>query len=356
MVADILGLDFANPSEITENPMPMIKPFEDNNQEHIVEYLSADGSKVRLHYQHTYSRRTGEVHTATTENRPDIVLTIIKRDGFELTYLFDAKYRLNDDSRLNKEDREEFEDAKGADTPPSDAINQMHRYRDAIYYGSDKTHHSAKEIIGGYILFPGRGDNESVRQRYFYKSIETVNIGAFPLLPDASDPSNEGSLLYEFLTKILKAEQAYDHIKDAIPQKGLQYESTFEPIESDLVLVGYYKTEQWESIVNNRLYYVPAALGKGSINLVSGFEKTKYLLLHHDNDRLLVRLKGDGPKFYPKTALETLGFNPSGDFYLGFEIVNLEPVHDVDPSSYQLERKGQQRFTPYFTTLSKFLE
>jgi len=118
MVADILGLHFANLEEITEAPMPMVKPFEDNNQEHTVFYNCADGSKARLHYQHTYSRRTGEIHTATTENRPDIVLTIVKPDGFELTYLFDAKYRLNDDKKLNQEDREEMDTAKGADTPP----------------------------------------------------------------------------------------------------------------------------------------------------------------------------------------------------------------------------------------------
>lgn len=353
MVADILGLHFDNPEEITENPMPMIKPFEDNNQEHIVFYNCADGSKVRLHYQHTYSRKTGEVHTATTENRPDIVLTIIRPDGFELTYLFDAKYRLLDDNKLNKEDREELTANGGTDTPPADAINQMHRYRDAIYYGSDRQTHAAKEIIGGYILFPGRGDNESVRQRFFFKSIETVNIGAFPLLPDASDPSNEGSLLYEFLSRILTTLQPFDHIKDAIPQKGLQYESTFKPNQEDLVLVGYYKTKQWNHILKNRMYYVPAALGKGSINLVSGFEKTKYLLLHHGEHRVLVRLKGGGPKFYPKTALEEMGFEPTGDYFLGFDIKDFSPVPDIDPYSYQLERKGKQSTTPYFTTINK---
>ncbi len=354
MTADILGLHFGNPEEITESTMPMVKPFEDNNQEHTVYYHCADGSMARLHYQHTYSRKTGEVHTATTENRPDIVLTVIKPDGFELTYLFDAKYRLLDDNKLNKEDREEIAAANGADTPPADAINQMHRYRDAIYYGSDRQTHAAKEIIGGYILFPGRGDNESVRQRFFYKSIETVNIGAFPLLPDASDPSNEGSLLFEFLTKILTAPSVADHIQGAIPQKGLRYVTTEQPTPQDLVLVGYYKAEQKEAIINNRLYYVPAALGKGSINLVSGFEKTKYLLLHHDQDRILVRLKGEGPKFYPKTALESMGFAPSGDFYLGFEIKDFKPVPGIDPNAYELERKGQQRYTPYFTTIDKF--
>lgn len=355
VVADILGLHFDNPDEITENPMPMVKPFEDNNQEHTVFYNCSDGSKARLHYQHTYSRKTGEVHTATTENRPDIVLTIIKPDGFELTYLFDAKYRLLDDNKLNQEDRDELAAADGADTPPADALNQMHRYRDAIYYGSDRQTHSAKEIIGGYILFPGRGDNDSVRKRFFYKSIETVNIGAFPLLPDASDPDNEGSLLYEFLTKILTAPTVLDHLRNAIPQKGLEYHTAEHPMAEDLVLVGYYKTEQLEAIKANSLYYVPAALGKGSINLVSGFEKTKYLLLHHDNNRLLVRLKGDGPKFYPKPALEALGFSPSGDFYLGFEIKDFTPVPDIDPYAYELERKGQQRYTPYFTRLQNLI-
>lgn len=355
MVADILGLHFDNPEEISENPMPMLKPFEDNNQEHTVFYNCKDGSHARLHYQHTYSRRTGEVHTATTENRPDIVLTIVKPDGFELTYLFDAKYRLLDDNKLNDEDRAELAASDGADTPPADAINQMHRYRDAIYYGSDRRTHSAKEIIGGYILFPGRGDNESVRKRFFYQSIETVNIGAFPLLPDASDPRNDGSLLYEFLTKILTAPQVFDHLRDAIPQKGLKYESVETPISEDLVLVGYYKTDQLEAIERNRLYYVPAALGRGSITLVSGFEKTKYLLLHHEKERKLLRLSGNGPKFFPKTALEELGFAPSGDFYLGFEIASLTPVANIDPSAYELERKGQQRFTPYFTTLKHLI-
>ncbi|MDE6231425.1 MAG: hypothetical protein K2M37_07385 [Muribaculaceae bacterium] len=68
-----------------------------------------------------------------------------------------------------------------------------------------------------------------------------------------------------------------------------------------------------------------------------------------------MRLKGDGSKFYPKPALEALGFSPSGDFYLGFEIENFEPVPDIDPNAYELERKGQLRYTPYFTTIDKML-
>lgn len=78
----------------------------------------ATDPKSGLQYQHTYNRRSGTVHTATTENRPDIVLTVIRPDGFELTYLFDAKYRLLDDSKLNREEREEMANVNGADFPP----------------------------------------------------------------------------------------------------------------------------------------------------------------------------------------------------------------------------------------------
>ncbi|MBO5054583.1 MAG: hypothetical protein J6C44_10200 [Muribaculaceae bacterium] len=51
--------------------------------------------------------------------------------------------------------------------------------------------------------------------------------------------------------------------------------------------------------------------------------------------------------------LEAMGFSPSGDFYLGFEIANFSPVMDasaIDPTG-----KGKYRYQPYFTTLQKLL-
>lgn len=354
MVAKILGLHFGNIEEISEKPMPMIEPFTENKQEHTVFYYRENDDVVRLHYQHTYNRSSGEVHTATTDNRPDIVLTIRKPDGFELTYLFDAKYRVSDDNEFTKEDKDEINTLRAADYPPSDAINQMHRYRDAIYYGSDRQTHSAKEIIGGYILFPGRGDDAAVRNRYFYKSIETVNIGAFPLLPDHNDPDNEGSLLYEHLTKVLTEQSTYEQIRDSIPQHGLVYTRSVAE-SNDIVLVGYFKSEQKEVILRNKLYYVPAGLGKGSINLVSGFENAKYLLLHHDKDRMFLELSDAGPKFFTAKNLQDMGFDPSGEYYLGFEIKSLNPVtiDGLDIDALNLRRQGNYSYRPYFTTFKE---
>lgn len=356
MVAKILELHFDNIEEISEKPMPMIEPFTENKQEHTVFYHKGN-DLVRLHYQHTYNRSSGDVHTATTDNRPDIVLTIRKPDGFELTYLFDAKYRVSDDNEFTKEDKDEINKLRAADYPPSDAINQMHRYRDAIYYGEkqlDVQQHSAKEIIGGYILFPGRGDDEAVRNRYFYKSIESVNIGAFPLLPDHTDPDNEGSLLYEHLKKVLTEQTAYQQIQDSIPQHGLVYSRSVAD-SNEIVLVGYFKSEQKEIIKRNKLYYVPAGLGKGSINLVSGFENAKYLLLYHDKDRTLLKLSEAGPKFFTAKTLKDMGFDPSGEYYLGFEIKSLNPVsiEGFDIASLNLRSQGSYSFRPYFTTFKE---
>lgn len=84
-------------------------------------------------------------------------------------------------------------------------------------------------------------------------------------------------------------------------------------------------------------------------NLVPDVEPTIYILSHCGNDCILVCLKGDNPKFCSKDALERMGWLPSSDFYLDFEIKDFSPVPSIDPNAYELERKGQQRFTPYFT-------
>lgn len=90
-----------------------------------------------------------------------------------------------------------------------------------------ESRYRGKEIIGGYILFPGRTEGMSIENRYFYRSIKKVNIGAFTLLPAlAENKENVVScdLLEKHLREILLEDSEYEHIKDSIPQKGLLYE------------------------------------------------------------------------------------------------------------------------------------
>ena len=145
----------------------------------------------------------GDLVSKTVPQKPDIVLQLTKNDlqeGMKLTYLFDAKYRLEKEG--------------DNDVPPDDAINQMHRYRDAIYYKSrHEDERLKKEIIGGYVLFPGHMDKES----HLYKSIgdENVNIGAFPMRP--GDKQHE--LLSNFIKDLLN-KHAVEIVEQVIPQKG----------------------------------------------------------------------------------------------------------------------------------------
>lgn len=142
----------------------------------------------------------------TVPQKPDIVLQLTKNDlqeGMKMTYLFDAKYRI-------------AEKQNGADTPPDDAINQMHRYRDAIYYQEHDEHTLKKEVIGGYILFPGNGEPTNVKLSKFYKSIQEVNIGAFPLRP--KDQYNR-QLLEQFIEQLIST-KSQETISKVIPQKG----------------------------------------------------------------------------------------------------------------------------------------
>lgn len=173
-----------------------------------------------------------------------------------MTYLYDAKYRVISDNRLDKgieqSDLDEMRELQGGDYPPSDAINQMHRYRDAIYYGSDRKKHSSKEVIGGYILFPGRGDNETIAKRYYSSSVESVNIGAFPLLPKSKSrkehfghEDEDSPQLYDHLEDLLlRRNLTSEYVEKAIPQRGLHYTKK-ESTEKN-VYVGYVKTDNPE--------------------------------------------------------------------------------------------------------------
>ena len=115
--------------------------------------------------------------------------------------------------------RIEGKDTHHVDTPPDDAINQMHRYRDAIYYKDYTANQLKKEVIGGYILFPDDGEPADVQVSKFYKSIGEVNIGAFPLRP--KDERNR-VLLETFIRELIN-NKATRILSDSIPQKGLYY-------------------------------------------------------------------------------------------------------------------------------------
>lgn len=178
-----------------------------------------------------------ETTSKTTEQRPDIVLRLSKTsDKIQYTYLFDAKYRIRDTSIPAK---------NGVDVPPVDAINQLHRYRDAIYYTHASDERLKKEVIGGYVLYPGNLTKEQFTGSYYHKSVDEVNIGAYPLKPGGHwkhlfneeglyndlllDPTSSEDVLYQQIEKwIMDDDAAKTLLESSIPQRGLEY--TDEPV------------------------------------------------------------------------------------------------------------------------------
>ena len=192
-----------------------------------VSFNKTNGEIIDLFHDFSYDTSESQnVKSFTVNQRPDIVLRITKNDlkeKYVLTYLYDAKYRLASDEKEGS-----------PDLPTEDSINQMHRYRDAIYYVNKEKVKPEKEVIGAYILFPGSGEIETIKNLDYYKSIESVNIGAFPLRPN--DYTNR-SLLEDHLKTIIGLDTE-SVLNDVSPQKESTYESP-----NPYVLIGFVPTE-----------------------------------------------------------------------------------------------------------------
>ena len=155
-----------------------------------------------------------DVFAAPFRQRPDIVVSLRDR-AHVYTYLFDAKYRI-----------ENSELTGGRDAAPRDALDQMHRYRDAILWRTRGVGEDIKrEVVGAYILYPADESEKAVVPAYSYDElIATQNVGAFALLPGRVER------LRAFLTALVgkldvTAETSAWLLKErqVIPQKGLFY-------------------------------------------------------------------------------------------------------------------------------------
>lgn len=184
------------------------------------------------------------------------------------TYLFDAKYRIGDIPTSN-----------GDDIPPEDAVNQMHRYRDAIYYtdqGEDRRQ-LKKEVIAGYVLFPGYVNPkswEATTDEYpLGKSGRLVGIGAFPLRPGETEEA-----LRLQIRRWLEDDGGRELLlEQSIPQKGLEY--TDEP-----VVKGTFFLSTTDAMVNDSDDDVQSGRAKvfvsGFATIMSGIDlqKIKYFI------------------------------------------------------------------------------
>lgn len=170
----------------------------------------------------------------TGQQIPDTMLSIGKKGkDYYYQYIFDAKYRI------------EFEMGK-IPGPKQDDINTMHRYRDAIVAHSGQVYE--RTSFGAYVLFPW-GDVEGYKKHPLYRSIEKVNIGGLPFLPNATELVEE--ILYNLLNR--SAEE--------LQQEGILPIGThdyFEYTEDEKTIVfSVTESTQLDVILKSRKLHVP---------------------------------------------------------------------------------------------------
>jgi predicted component of viral defense system (DUF524 family) len=107
----------------------------------------------------------------TGVQKPDIVLRIAASGGVDAFVVLDAKYRVDASSEYVKQ--------FGAPGAPVDAVNQLHRYRDAIQV-IDAKEEVIRPVVAGVALFPWAEPATDYRLR---ESADEVGIGALPFMP-----------------------------------------------------------------------------------------------------------------------------------------------------------------------------
>ena len=328
MVAEILGIDLRNPEDLQyvhESTNNSANPFFGGDLTGTVKYDNPkNGDVIEIGYQYSFNYRGDKdgFKSMTVEQKPDIVMHIHKKDNITLTYLFDAKYRVHgeDDPHITKVE----------DFPVEDTLNQMHRYRDAIYYGEATSTNFSKEVVGGYILFPGRleeeecqklldsGDFNSKLLPYYIRSIEFINIGAFPLLPN----EDSGILLRRFIEKVIMKEDMRSQVEVAIPQRGLYYSVENEGTS---ILIACYKNEEHRNwIIRNSKYNLRLDKNRrGAVNLKNDYTTSDYLLLYefdNKNNQELFRITGESEVMTAEDLTATGYPTPGGKLYLVLDI------------------------------------
>ncbi len=169
-----------------------------------------DGVIVRLAHEQSFKvlendnqRFKNHIYSYTVDQRPDIVLEATFPNDKRFIWLFDAKYRIENIKSNNSMD---------IDFVPSDAINQMHRYRDALIRIQHDNNSDAplekliksRPVFGAFALYPGFFNQNTTKNPYL-ESIDEIGIGAFALLPRAvqTDSDSEHYWLLDFLTQKL---------------------------------------------------------------------------------------------------------------------------------------------------------
>lgn len=167
LIVDVSGGTLKVPPVASVKPDDIVLP---SGAEYATEVRLPDGGTVQILYERQFQG------LPTVTQQPDHVVRVRGRNSL---VVFDAKYRFELNDRLLTHY------GVGGPIPPIDTINGMHQYHDAIVTTVAPYERIVNRAI---VLFPLPNEHydEWLTHR-FYQSIQTVGVGALPLLPGGPD-------------------------------------------------------------------------------------------------------------------------------------------------------------------------
>ena len=132
-----------------------------------------DGGHLRLVYNPRWGTRA-----LLVPQQPDLLLSRFRPGASPIHYVLDAKYRLDASPAYVRR--------YGVPGPPTDALNDLHRYRDAL--SSYFARRGSGTVAQALALYPYRaGEAGRFAESRLARALAEDGVGALPLLPGATE-------------------------------------------------------------------------------------------------------------------------------------------------------------------------
>ncbi len=202
-----------------------------------------DGRRISVEYNPRFD------NYVLLSQQPDIVLAVESPGRPTVRVVLDAKYRVD----ASPENRQML----GVVGPPPDAINVLHRYRDAILTDEpspDEGRRIARSVVYAASVYPAALTEQEFDGSVLARQLRVVGVGAVPLLP-----SNRG-ILAQWLDDLL----GLDSLTLGQGAQPTAYDAWVWRAASEVVLVGVLRKptaahakDHLDWCMANRCYYMP---------------------------------------------------------------------------------------------------
>ncbi|HHW61228.1 MAG TPA: DUF2357 domain-containing protein [Syntrophomonadaceae bacterium] len=181
--------------------------------------------------------------------RPDMVITLENEDWPATHLVLDAKYRW--------ETADDYVKRYNSEGPPEDALNAMHRYRDAILEfqsRNDGTPVQRRTVVQAAAVFPGDRTGNTFYDSKLWQALQHIGVGALPFLPGNTE------FVREWLRNRLKM-GGFSIAQHTLPHSIYERAQDWRLSAAEPVVIGTLRAGnqaqhlQW--IIEQRRYYMP---------------------------------------------------------------------------------------------------